>query len=306
MDDDCTGLARGVVDELHLGGASARRVGRIKLDHVPAARGVPYLLIAKKRYVGLVYESPNCEPKVDVKGFELVRRDVCAFTKAITRDVVHKILYERNVAGAMQVAREHVDRAADGQVPLQDYILSKSLKREEDYANPNLPQLAVVRQMRRRKEDAPRSGDRVPFVVIRTRDPSARIFEKVEHPDHVREHNIPVDVEYYITNQVAKPIRTLIEGAAPATDVAKIFEHALAQLKRQRMGIKRGILDVFTPSNGASGEQLPSAQSQQPVSIFKVLDGVPLDGAPPRTTRRRPNKKKVAHDAIIPTLPDGF
>ena len=48
---------------------------------------------------------------------------------------------------------------------------------------------------------APALGDRVPYVIIQ-KGKGAKAFEKSEDPVYVLENNIPIDVQYYLQNQV--------------------------------------------------------------------------------------------------------
>jgi len=59
---------------------------------------MPFLLIAKKRYAGLMYTPDSAGvvrlEKMDAKGVELVRRDNCVFAKRVYEQVLRPLLYE--------------------------------------------------------------------------------------------------------------------------------------------------------------------------------------------------------------------
>lgn len=94
----------------------------------------PYLLLKKKRYVGLVYEEPDGEPKIDAKGIELVRRDTCAFSRRVMSDVVDCLMHQSDAEGAVRTLKAHLERMVQGEVPFEDFVLSKALRK--DYAAP--------------------------------------------------------------------------------------------------------------------------------------------------------------------------
>ena len=64
-----------------------------------------------------------------------------------------------------------------------------------------------------RKRDAgsaPNLGDRVPYVIIASAK-GTPAYKKAEDPIYVLENNIPIDTEYYLENQLAKPLLRIFE-----------------------------------------------------------------------------------------------
>ena len=61
------------------GDSAARTMGSKKTSHLVLCQVYhPCVLLAKKRYVGFMYESPKqATPTFDAKGIETVRRDTC-------------------------------------------------------------------------------------------------------------------------------------------------------------------------------------------------------------------------------------
>ena len=57
----------------------------------------------------------------------------------------------------------------------------------------------------------PQSGDRVPFVLVKTGIKNARQFEIAEDPKWAKDHNVPLDYEYYFTNKFMNPVCDLLE-----------------------------------------------------------------------------------------------
>jgi len=43
------------------------------------------------------------------------------------------------------------------------------------------------------------------------RFPGAAAYEKSEDPLYVLEHNVPIDTQYYLNNQLAKPLMRIFE-----------------------------------------------------------------------------------------------
>ena len=78
--------------------------------------------------------------------------------------------------------------------------------------NPTMAHVALVEKMILRDPNgAPKPGDRVPFVYIDIGDPKALSWKKVEDPEYVVEHNIPIDTLYYLEHQLKNPLKTIFD-----------------------------------------------------------------------------------------------
>ena len=87
------------------------------------------LILKKKRYCMLKYESADEAPKLDIKGVECVRRDGCP----LVRDVVYKVLAcmveTGDVEAGAALARETLLKVTNDQVPLASYAIAKVLRK---------------------------------------------------------------------------------------------------------------------------------------------------------------------------------
>ena len=80
------------------------------------------------------------------------------------------------------------------------------------YANQNQPHLTVaMKQEEREKGYGPKSGDRVPYIFLDTGNRKHLQFEKAEDPEYAKEHNLKVDVEYYLDHGLRSPLESLFE-----------------------------------------------------------------------------------------------
>jgi len=191
----------------------------------------PYFLYSKKRYAAKLWtRNKKGEMQmdyIDVKGLQLVRRDNIPFVREVCKELLDVILESKNPEGAKQVAKSRAVELLDGRVSIEKLTLSqkladkyKSSEKDEDgkkivstnYENVNLPHVSVVRKMREREPGSePQSGDRVPFVLVKTSIKNARQFEIAEDPKWVKDHNVPLDYEYYFTNKFMNPVCDLLE-----------------------------------------------------------------------------------------------
>ena len=111
--------------------------------------------------------------------------------------------------------------------------------------NLNEQQKQVLEKINKRTPGAhPHTGDRVPFVLVKTDDPRAKLFEKAEDPKYVQENEIPLDYDYYFTNQLKKPVEDLLE---PLTGDEDIFRNMMPPKPSRKKAIpkSKNIADMF-------------------------------------------------------------
>ena len=196
----------------------------------------PYFLYSKKRYAAKMYEGAsdkNGKPimkedgtrlvkfkKIDVKGLQVVRRDNCPYVREVCKDILNLILGSNDPLPAIQRARQAAKDLKAGEVPMEKLMMSKQLG--SDYKSKSLAHVAVVEKMRERAPGSePQQGDRVPFVIVQG-PRNAKMFEKAEDPQYVREKNLKLDYTYYFENQLKNPVCDLLEPLVGNTDV--VFE----------------------------------------------------------------------------------
>ena len=54
----------------------------------------------------------------------------------------------------------------------------------------------------------PTIGTRIPFVIVAGK---GLFVDRAEDPDYVREHNVPIDVDYYVKKQILPPVERILE-----------------------------------------------------------------------------------------------
>ena len=171
---------------------------------------LPYLLYSKKRYAGLMYTKPEKPDYIDAKGIQLVRRDNAPFVKDISKKVLDKIMYDNDVYGAMDLVRGIARDLLTGKISVDDLVVSKSMR--DNYKNDNQPHLAVAKKIEERMPGTgPKSGERVPYVFVDTKNKKHKQFEKAEDPEYVKEHGIPLDLMYYLDHSLKSPMSSLFE-----------------------------------------------------------------------------------------------
>jgi DNA polymerase delta subunit 1 len=174
----------------------------------------PYFLYSKKRYAAKMYEKKGDAvvfKKIDVKGLQVVRRDSCPFVRETLKSLLGMVLESSNPTPVIDFAREAARKLMAGEVPMEKLLMSKQLAAE--YKVPQ-PHVTVRDKMRTRVPGSePQQGDRVAFVIVKG---DGKMFEKAEDPSWAREKGVPLDYQYYFTNQFKKPVQDLLEPLVSA------------------------------------------------------------------------------------------
>jgi DNA polymerase delta subunit 1 len=188
---------------------------------------MPYVLYSKKRYAAKMYEGKSNKDgtpmlkedgtrlvafkKIDVKGLQVVRRDSCPFVRDTLKKLLELILESSDPRPAIDLARDKARDLVGGTVPMEKLLMSKQLG--SAYKVPT-PHVAVRDKIRARAPGSePQQGDRVPFVIVKG---TGKMYEKAEDPAWVRDHQVPLDYQYYFTNQFKKPVQDLLEPLVSA------------------------------------------------------------------------------------------
>ena len=206
----------------------------------------PYLLINKKRYAGLYFTKPDTWDKVDCKGIETVRRDNCPMVAKMMNSCLNKILVERDPQGAVQFVKQVISDLLCNRIDISQLVITKELtKSDSEYANKQA-HCELANKMRKRDAgNAPKLGDRVPYVIIAAAK-GTPAYQKAEDPIYVLENNVPIDAEYYLNNQLSKPLLRLFDpilGEGKAESVLLKGDHTRT---KSVVTSKVGALAAFT------------------------------------------------------------
>jgi len=130
------------------------------------------LLHAKKKYAALQLVEVNgvLEPKVDVKGLDMRRREYCALSKDASQYCLNQILSgeapEVVVERIHDYLRELGTKVRNGEFNVQKFVIYTKLgKNPEDYPNAKSePQVQVALRMKKRGETV-RVNDVIAYVI---------------------------------------------------------------------------------------------------------------------------------------------
>jgi hypothetical protein len=96
---------------------------------------MPFCLLSKKRYVGMLYEDDYKKGKRKEMGIVLKRRDNAPIVKDIYGGIIDILMKEQNIQKAVQFLHKSLDDIVCERTPLEKLIITKSLG--SSYKNPN-------------------------------------------------------------------------------------------------------------------------------------------------------------------------
>ena len=170
---------------------------------------MPFILLSKKRYVGMLYETNPKKGKLKYMGLSLKRRDSCDYLKDTYGAIISMLMAGETVTSTINYLTRAMTDLIEERVPIEKLMLTRSLR--SDYKNPAQIAHKVLadRIAKRDPGNKPKSGDRLKFAYIVNSNPRALLGERVETPEFIRENRLKIDYTYYITNQLMKPLQQL-------------------------------------------------------------------------------------------------
>jgi DNA polymerase delta subunit 1 len=186
------------------------------------------ILTNKKRYLSALYMSPTSKPKIDVKGIELARRDNCPFVVKAMKTIVDKLILEMDRTAAIDHINSVLSGILGNRIEISDLVISKSYSKEVYKIKP-----AHIHLMERMKHRDPsyecNPGDRIPYVVVNAG--GKKLTENTEDPLWAITHNMPLNSDYYIQNQLAGPVSRILMWIYGSSDDKRAVQLAEEQLR---------------------------------------------------------------------------
>jgi DNA polymerase elongation subunit (family B) len=167
---------------------------------------MPFCLLSKKRYVGMLYETDPSKCYRKSMGIVLKRRDNAPIVKDIYGGIIDILMKDKDIHKAVEFCRNCLKNIKDENYPMDKLIITKSLS--ANYKNPERIAHKVLAERigKRDPGNKPNNGDRVPFVYIENENKKALQGERIEHPNYMLQNNIKPNYDFYITNQILKPV----------------------------------------------------------------------------------------------------
>ncbi|KAH9937686.1 uncharacterized protein B0H18DRAFT_1081794 [Fomitopsis serialis] len=168
---------------------------------------LPCVLMAKKRYVGFKFESPDeTEPGFDAKGIETVRRDGIPAQQKMTETCLKILFRTQDLSKVKEYCCRTWAKILENKVSIQDFIFAKEV-RMGTYSDKVPPPPGVT--------VAARLWDRIPYVIARGH-PDSRLVDRAVSPEelsttrkHLPRSQKHLDAAYYISRVLIPPLERI-------------------------------------------------------------------------------------------------
>ena len=206
---------------------------------------MPFCLLSKKRYVGMMYEDDHHSCKRKSMGIVLKRRDNAPIVKDVYGGIIDILMKEKNIEHAIRFLKECMQNIVDGNCGMDKLIITKSLR--SGYKNPQQIAHKVLadRMGKRDSGNKPGNGDRIPYIYIENPDRKALQGERIETPEFIIKNKLKINYAFYITNQIMKPLQQVFALVLEQMkDFKKKKGHTLRMWYKELEDLKKTYPDI--------------------------------------------------------------
>jgi len=198
---------------------------------------MPFCLLSKKRYVGMLFEhDPNpAKGKRKEMGIVLKRRDNAPIVKDVYGGIIDILMKEQDIGKAVMFLQTKLQDIVDERCSMDKLVITKSLR--SGYAKPQQIAHNVLAQRMAQRDPGskPSSGDRIAFVYVHNPNKKALQGERIETPTYIIDNRLRIDYSFYITNQIMKPVQQLF---ALVLDRVWMHQQKLAKISKFRQKVQ--------------------------------------------------------------------
>lgn len=210
-------------------------------------------------------------------------------------NLIDCLLYEKSFEKAVRLVMKVVQSIMDGSIDISLLVISKSLSKESKDYTSTAPHVTLSKKLEIRDvHTAPRMGDRVPYVITASGDKNIKTHEKAEDPLYAIEHNLQIDRQYYLMNQLRNPVERILEPLLPGI-TARLFSPThctiylppsvaskAKKLTTARTGTGASESRFALLSSGPKGIPAPTIASESVTAMEGVIStSVPITSLPP-------------------------
>jgi DNA polymerase elongation subunit (family B) len=199
----------------------------------------PFILITKKKYVGLLYNHDINKCYLMSMGIVLKRRDNAPIVKIIVGGIIDQIVKTKDITCALKYAKTVLRKLMDGKYPIDKFILSKALKARYKRPNSIAHRVLADRMGIRDPGNKPQVNDRIQYVYVvkdigRQKKKDIKQGELIENPEYVVKNGLKIDYLYYLEHQIINPASQILELMMTPKKVEKFFNVYIIEEQNKR------------------------------------------------------------------------
>ena len=205
---------------------------------------MPFILLSKKRYVGMLYEEDPNKGYMKCMGLSLKRRDSCDYLKDVYGGILNILMEDNDIQKSIAYLNEALTNLIEGNVGMDKLSITKALRGY--YKNPKQIGHAVLAERigKRDPGNKPKAGDRMKFVFVVNDNKKALMGDKIETTDYIVQNNLQIDYTHYITNQLMKPLQQLFGLALEKIWKYEKKHSAIKIFKKEMISLEKEFPDI--------------------------------------------------------------
>lgn len=205
---------------------------------------MPFILLSKKRYVGMLYEEDPNKGYMKFMGLSLKRRDSCDYLKDVYGGILNILMKDNDIQKSITYLNKSLMNLIDGKVSMDKLAITKALRGY--YKNPNQIGHAVLAERigKRDPGNKPKPGDRMKFVFVINDNKKALMGDKIETTDYIVQNKLQIDYTHYITNQLMKPLQQLFGLALEQIWKYQNKHSAVKNFKKEMITLEKEFPDI--------------------------------------------------------------
>ena len=236
----------------------------------------PFILISKKRYTGDKYVYKPTNPTRTSMGIVLKRRDNAPIVKYVFGNVIEMIMVEKDFEKVKTWLKDTLRNICKGKdFDLMYFVITKALRGY--YKNPRQIAHKVLadRMAERDPGNKPKANDRIAYAYIkldqaieydhnkpyksgirkgRARENAILQGDRIEHVDYIKAHNLKLDYQLYITNQIMNPVKQVLDLRMDPKESEALFAEFLKQAPiaeppvAEKPVVEKPVAEAFEPA----------------------------------------------------------
>tara|TARA_B110000967_G_scaffold155871_1_gene160728 strand:+ start:16851 stop:20753 length:3903 start_codon:yes stop_codon:yes gene_type:complete len=205
---------------------------------------MPFILLSKKRYVGMLYEDDPNKGYMKCMGLSLKRRDSCDYLKDVYGGILNILMEDNDIQKSIDYLNESLTNLIEGNVGMDKLSITKALRGY--YKNPKQIGHAVLAERigKRDPGNKPKAGDRMKFVFVVNDNKKALMGDKIETTDYILQMKLQIDYTHYITNQLMKPLQQLFGLALEQIWKYQNKHSAIKTFKKEMSSLEKDFPDI--------------------------------------------------------------
>jgi DNA polymerase elongation subunit (family B) len=197
----------------------------------------PFLILTKKRYVGNKYETNPDKYTQDYNGIVLKRRDNAPIVKEICGGVINCLINDKDPEKAKNFTIDCLRKIFNDKYNIKYFLTSKTLKMKESYVDwTRIAHVVLAERIAKRSPGtAPQSGDRIEFAAVQIENVTKTTLqgERIETPEFIKENNLKIDYDFYMTNQIMNPVLQFLSLVIP--NAISIFDEFKSEKDKEKI-----------------------------------------------------------------------